>query len=205
MSRDTQFTFFRVIRLCRITRIVRLCRLDMFRDLMVMINGALGGVRTLFWAFVLISVPMYGVAVVLRETLGTPAVPGAELPYPLDAFHSVPSAFFVVFRAVVSQDDADRLGRPLFLQVNENHGWVFGVGYCFVMLFMCFGLFNVIVAIFVDNVVSAAKFNDQVKMQHRLQDQRFFADKMAELTELIWLTCPTVAEACGPVNQFGRI
>merc|ERR1719469_87681 len=57
---------------------------------------------------------------------------------------------------------------------------------------MSFGLFNVIVAIFVDNILSAAKFNDQQKLKERLNNQRFFADKMAELTRLIWDTCPNL-------------
>jgi len=50
--------------------------------------------------------------------------------------------------------------------------------------------------IFVDNVISGAKFNDQVKLSRRLQDQRFFAEKMAELTELLIQTCPSIADGC---------
>lgn len=155
-----------------------------------MLNGALAGVRTILWAVVVIAVPLYVVALILRETIG-------RNPDPLTGsffFANVPMAFFMIFRTVVGSDDSDDTGRSVFLRIAMHHGFIYGLLYCITMMLMIFGLFNVIVAIFVDTVLSAAKYNDQVKMQHRLRDQRFFANKMAELTELIWETCPEAAQ-----------
>lgn len=51
---------------------------------------------------------------------------------------------------------------------------------------MTFGLFNVIVAIYVENAVAAAKFNDVRQKKNRLVDTSVFTDKAAELIETIW-------------------
>merc|ERR1719336_3561564 len=48
-SKGSKLAFFRLLRLCRITRIIRVCRLSFFADLMMMLNGAVGGARALVW------------------------------------------------------------------------------------------------------------------------------------------------------------
>eukprot|EP00443_Scrippsiella_acuminata_P032360 CAMPEP_0115282756 /NCGR_PEP_ID=MMETSP0270-20121206/60013_1 /TAXON_ID=71861 /ORGANISM="Scrippsiella trochoidea, Strain CCMP3099" /LENGTH=185 /DNA_ID=CAMNT_0002699625 /DNA_START=69 /DNA_END=626 /DNA_ORIENTATION=+ len=53
-------------------------------------------------------------------------------------------------------------------------------------MFMTFGLFNVIVAIFVENVLAAAKTNDQLVKKHRLRDQTYLGNKMVELLMVFW-------------------
>merc|ERR1712151_1069752 len=100
-----------------------------------------GGIRTLCWSTVLISLPLYAVALILRETVGqiqdaegTPSS-GAEM------FRSVPDSFFTVFRCVVAGECTEEAGRPIFLHVAANHGWGYALLYCFTMLFMIFGLF----------------------------------------------------------------
>jgi len=52
---------------------------------------------------------------------------------------------------------------------------------------MAFGLFNVIVAIYVENTVAAAKFNDLRLKQERLLDQQMFAEQVLNLVRIIWL------------------
>merc|ERR1712151_1290760 len=127
---------------------------------------AVPGVRTLLCSFPFIFLPIYASSLVLRDLLGN--LTDAGLPH--ESFQSVPGAFFMIFRAIVANDDSDSKGRPVFLQLALHHGWVYGIFYiCFVMC-MSFGLFNVIVAIFVDNVLSAAKSNDQLKLKDRLSD-----------------------------------
>merc|ERR1711957_815753 len=81
-------------------------------------------------------------------------------------------------------------GQPIFLKVSRRYHWSFAVLYFVLYLFMIFGLFNVIVAIYVDNVMTAAKFDDKIKVQSRLRDKRFFQKKMGQLTDLIWEVCP---------------
>merc|ERR1711988_1052414 len=56
------------------------------------------------------------------------------------------------------------------------------------MLFMTFGLFNVIVALYVENTVAAAKLNDVLLKRVRLADRARLKVKTLELCEAI-LTC----------------
>jgi hypothetical protein len=50
---------------------------------------------------------------------------------------------------------------------------------------MTFGLFNVIIAMFVENTMAAAKFNDDIMKRERLNDRRRLAFKAMELVEVI--------------------
>eukprot|EP00401_Gymnodinium_catenatum_P046132 CAMPEP_0117528116 /NCGR_PEP_ID=MMETSP0784-20121206/37148_1 /TAXON_ID=39447 /ORGANISM="" /LENGTH=68 /DNA_ID=CAMNT_0005324391 /DNA_START=1 /DNA_END=204 /DNA_ORIENTATION=- len=65
---------------------------------MLMINGALGGVKTLFWSVLLVAIPVYAIALILRDTLGS--VQGAVG----KPFQSLPMSCFTVFRCMVSMD-----------------------------------------------------------------------------------------------------
>merc|ERR1740123_1905562 len=64
-----QFSILRLSRLMRITRIVRLLKLNFFKDLTIMINGVFAGLKTLFWAFVLLLIIIYVVGVMLRQVI----------------------------------------------------------------------------------------------------------------------------------------
>jgi len=55
---------------------------------------------------------------------------------------------------------------------------------------MTFGLFNVIIAIYVESTVAAAKFNELRQKQHRLTDKQVFAERSLELCEVIWSRHP---------------
>jgi len=64
-------------------------------------------------------------------------------------------------------------------------------------LLMTFAIFNAMAAICVDNVLSEAMLAEQMKVKKRLEDVKFFKEKMAELTELVWELCPSIASTCG--------
>merc|ERR1719296_430750 len=51
---------------------------------------------------------------------------------------------------------------------------------------MTFGLFNIIVAIYVENTVAAAKYNDLRQKQERLMNQKMFTDQVLNLLRVIW-------------------
>merc|ERR1711884_412068 len=63
---SSNFSLFRIMRLVRITRLFRVCRLEIFCDLIVMVKGTLGGIKTLLWSVVLISLPLYAVSLLFR-------------------------------------------------------------------------------------------------------------------------------------------
>lgn len=180
MAEKGRLSTFRIFRLCRITRLIRLVRVPIFKDLLMMVNGMIGGMRTLFWSMVLILVPLYALALFMRETVGEEDGEAAE------PFSSLRLSMFTVFRCVVSGDCSDASGRPVFLLITRAYGWHNAVIYCMTMLLMTFGLFNVIIALYVENTVAAAKHNDVLQRRTRLQDQQRLALKTNELVQAFW-------------------
>lgn len=180
-SSANNFSLFRVIRLVRITRLLRVCRLAIFCDLVAMVKGTLGGIKTLLWSVVLISLPLYAASLFFRETLG----PFHSQGHGAEAFRNVPMSLFTVFRCIVGGECTDVDGRPIFVSVVDKYGWSYGFVYCAVQVFMTFGLFNVIVAIFIENVLSGAKTNDLLMRRQRIQNEVFWGTKMLEMSTLI--------------------
>merc|ERR1719507_547669 len=130
--------------MARIGRIARVCRLSWiadFSDLSMMIHGAIGGMKTLIWSILLISIPIYAMAVMLRESVGNePVTEGAE------GFTSVTKSFFTVFRCLVAADCTTAEGKPIFVLISSSHGWIPSAFYCLVTMLMTFGFYNVIMA-----------------------------------------------------------
>jgi hypothetical protein len=104
-------SLFRILRLLRLSKLLRMCKFRFVADLVMMLNGAVGGLRTLFWSMCMILFPIYVMAIVLRDTLGEETVTG----HGAEMFSSLPASFFNVFRCVVAQDCNDRDGRPIFI------------------------------------------------------------------------------------------
>lgn len=175
-------SLFRVFRLVRLTKLLRICRLQVVADLVLMINGTIGGLRTLFWSFVLVSLPLYIVALVLRTTLGEEDSPG----HGAEAFSTLQKAFFSVFRCVVVGDCSTSDGRPIFVLVVAEFGWAYGLIYACTVFLMTFGMFNVIVAIYVENTVAAAKNDEMKKRERRLRDGSLFKERSLELALLAY-------------------
>jgi hypothetical protein len=181
-------SLFRVFRILRLAKMMRVCRLHVFKDLVMMFNGTLGGLRTLFWSVFLISVPLYVVALVLRESLGqeTPKETSLTGGSAIEHFSSLGKSFFTVFRCILANDCADDSGRPIFVIVSRNYGWIYPVIYCATFIFMTLGLCNVIVAIYVENTVAAAKWNDLKKKEERLRNSELLREKGLELALLAY-------------------
>eukprot|EP00929_Paragymnodinium_shiwhaense_P080669 TRINITY_DN42088_c0_g4_i1.p1 TRINITY_DN42088_c0_g4~~TRINITY_DN42088_c0_g4_i1.p1 ORF type:complete len:801 (+),score=172.26 TRINITY_DN42088_c0_g4_i1:78-2405(+) len=167
-------TLLRLVRLARLQRLVRLLRYRIFSELTLMIKGVSAGCRTLFWAIVLLFCVVYVFSLVLRQLLkqdveaclaGAPSCSvhlqtgmAAHLdPAYIDQLiGSVPNAMFTVFRCV-SGDCVTPTGTPVLMVLSDVYGALFIIPYCVAFLFVTFGLFNLIVAIFVETVMEAAR------------------------------------------------
>merc|ERR1711920_542764 len=101
-------------------------------------------------------------------------------------FSSLPRAAFTMYRCVVAQECTDENGKPIFLRLTLSRGWPYGMVYCVTHMLMNFGLFNVIVAIYVDNTVAAAKTNEYLKRKKRLMDTEYFTQKLKEVVEFVF-------------------
>jgi len=169
-------TLFHVVRLLRLTRIVKVLRFPFFKDLMMMLNGLIDGARTLFWSIVLLLMPIYVSAIILRETVGENKQ-HSDLREP---FNSLWWSFFTCFRCIMGDCSADT-GQPLPVLLTQKFGAVFGIVYVAVIVVTAFGLFNVIIAIYVENIVAAASKNDAIQRHRQLGDEQRLTMLMAQL------------------------
>lgn len=161
-------TALRLFRLTRLTRIMRILRFQMFRELTLMLKGLLGGLRTLGWAMVLLMTAIYVIAVFLTSLL-----PGDEgildiIPEAADYFSDVGLSMFVAFRCLTG-DCTDAAGRSLVVLMSARFGLVFTVPYVLLVMLVTFGIFNLIMAIYVESTLSAARKQDDADKKRCLR------------------------------------
>lgn len=178
----SRLSIVRMVKIVRITRLARWVRLPFFRDLFTMINGVVGGTRTLIWSMVLIMIPVYAVALLCRETIGRER----DTPFETNPFDTIYRSIFTLFRCMVPGECSDELGRPIFVLLTDSHGWMWAVLFCVTNFCMVFGLGNVITGIYVESTMEASKNNDMLLRKQRLRDRERLARKLTELLILLY-------------------
>jgi len=134
----------KMFRLGRLIRLIRLVRHRIFHELKVMLFGLWAGVRVLGWAIALLFVLIYTFGVFLRNIMGDV----------FEELDSVPSAMFTLFRCF-RDDCAAYDGTPLPEHVRVEYGGVFMISYILMIMIVSVGVFNLIMAIFIDNVTGS--------------------------------------------------
>jgi len=176
-------SIFRVIRLLRLSRILRLLQSPVFKDLLTMVQGMLGGMTTLCWSVVLFVIFIYVVALVFRETLGPN--PTRESNERIDRyFRNVPRAMFTIFRCSFGDCSTDG-GTPIFEHVTESYGGMWSLIYCGFVFIVVIGLFNVISAIFVENTLAAASDLTAKKRREKHADKERWAVNVCALLQAL--------------------
>mmetsp|Transcript_134896 Transcript_134896/g.269167 ORF Transcript_134896/g.269167 Transcript_134896/m.269167 type:complete len:599 (+) Transcript_134896:111-1907(+) len=182
-------SLFRVVRLMRLARVIRLLRSNIFKDLLTMFQGLIGGAHTLGWSFVLFMLFIYVVALVFRELIGPHEHDFEDEENVQWYFRSVPRSMMTVFRCSFG-DCSDQSGTPIFEHVEKKFGMEMGLvfgGFIFVVMI---GLFNVISAIFVESTLNAAAQIAAKKETERLLDKthfsRHFLKLLACILEQLW-------------------
>jgi hypothetical protein len=170
----------RTLRILRVARLVKLMGHPVLDDLGSMLSGLLLGLPALLWVSVLLSTILWMIAFGLRSVIGPQ--PGKELlidtcggfdgdsllnasvvedipecadTYRLYAEEYCPTVLgcsYMVFRCMIG-DCSSKGGQSLPGHLAYGYGWRFMLTYCLGMLFLVFGLFNVITAIFVDSTM----------------------------------------------------
>merc|ERR1719271_348064 len=141
-----------------------------------MIEGVFAGLRVLLWAVVLLFFFIYLLGIVLRKTMGESDMNHYTIN---DSFESVPRSMFTLFRCFTDGCTAYD-GTPLQVHLFNYYGAFFMIPYMLVFLFVTMGIFNLIMAIFIDNVMEASV--------HRKQQERGTngAQMERELTTLVF-------------------
>lgn len=134
----------KMLKLARLGRIIRLLKFKIFQELKLMIQGVFTGLRVLFWAVVLLLGCVYLLGVVTRTIF-------TDRP----EFNSVGQAMFTSFRCFTDGCSTYE-GAPLQEKLFEEHGGLFMLVYILLFLFVTIGIFNLIMAVFIDNVTDGS-------------------------------------------------
>lgn len=157
-------TIVRVIRLSRLTRITRVLRLKFTKELHLMLRGLVHGMRTLVWALALLFFAVFVVGVGATIVLGEE---GDEEEFEL--FYTVPDSMFTTFRCFIG-DCTTSAGQPLAPLLTATFGLPFQLVYSFIVVFVTFGLFNLIVAVYIEHTLCKAKEYDQSDQRQRYRE-----------------------------------
>jgi len=145
----------RIANLTRLLRLVRVLRLRIFKELFLMAKGVVAGMRTLIWAIVLLMFTIYASAVLMRELVGDDGVLINDA-YGTVLWSDMAWSMFMIFR-ILMNDSSLPDGTPVVGRMYELYGVGFMIPYMLCLLFAAFGMFNLITALFVENVLEAAK------------------------------------------------
>lgn len=209
-SAYSQIMVMRVARLTRVFRLVRILRLKMFKELTLMINGVVAGLRTLFWAIVLLTLFMYVLGVLMRQVMmleenqkwcdaDSNCKRGEKNmeDYSHIMFGSVGRsmlATFTCFTEGCSSPD----GTPFIWHLWDTRGPILVIGYIIAFMFISFGVFNLILAVFVEATLSNAREEDA---ERQFGSQETQLHKANRLFHLLVKLCK--ASANGEFTQKG--
>lgn len=144
----------KMLKLFRLGRVVRLLKFKIFAELKLMVQGVFTGLRVLLWAVVLLMILMYLLAMVGRTLYGAPAGKPPMEDNEFDEFATVFQSWLTMFRCF-TEGCADYNGVPLQERLRMSHGSagvIFVISYILVFLFITIGIFNLIMAVFIDSV-----------------------------------------------------
>jgi len=188
-------SLFRLLRLIKLARLVRLLRTEVFRDLLSMIQGMMGGMTTLGWSMVLFFLTVYMVSLLFREAFGRRNADNIG-----EYFNSVPRSMFTTFRCSFG-DCSTSGGVPIFEHVHAEYGALASMFYCCFVFTITIGLFNVISAIFVESTMAAAQAHEASKKRSRLSDEHRWNTRICTLIKRLMLSDPEHGAVPGKMSD----
>lgn len=196
-ERTAKVSIAQIFRLARLARLGRVMRMKVFREIVLLAQGLKIGVRTLFWAFVLLLVFVYVIGIILRQTAGQSGPDNTWCPDGAcsiltssfeiqreELFGTVPRSMFTVFRCF-TDGCTDLTGAPLMTRVWETYGLPAILAYTVMVIFVTFGLFNLIAAIFVENNMEHAAHDKEKRRASRHAEHVKVALQLQEVIALI--------------------
>jgi len=161
-----------------------------------MLKGLLGGLRTLVWATLLLIVAMYIIGVFSCWTIGKSRLENTYEDYPSKYFKTVLLAMFTAFRCFLG-DCSDERGVSITVRLTEVHGVPFMLAYCTCTMLVTFGIFNLIVAIYIENTLEAAKHGTEMDRRKRYRESL----RVAHATKALVKKFATASRACGECDE----
>ena len=174
-------TVVRVFRLGQLMRTVRVLKFKMFSELRQITMGIMNGCEVLFWAVVLLFAVIYVFGVLMRNIVGDA----------MEEFKSIPNAMFTLFRCF-TDGCSDYDGAPLAERLRSMYGTPFTVGYVCVTMLVAIGIFNMIMAIFLENATTSAARRKQKELGEKAD-----ATELAIRKAIVQMVDPSVIERAG--------
>eukprot|EP00435_Cladocopium_sp_Y103_P062242 s1190_g23.t2 len=143
----------KVLRLARLARLVRVMRFKAFKELKLMALGLFSGLKALFWAIVLLMAVVFTMSVVTQSFFG-------EV---VEEFSTIDRSMFTLFRCV-TQTCETITGDPIPEALFSAFGWRFQIIYILTTMLVTVGLFNLIMAVFIDNVTKSQNQRKQKEL-----------------------------------------
>lgn len=142
---------FRLMRLFKLARLLKMLRLPMFKELNLMLMGLVSGGRVLMWAVVILCTIIYLFALVMNKLADSHR-----------EFQSMTASMATLFRCF-TEGCATYEGAPLTEKLRETYGMAIYIFYGLAYIFVTVGVFNLIMALFIDNV---SQTQHERKQQH---------------------------------------
>jgi len=171
-------SLLRFCRLIRLVRVVKVFRLKYMKELRLMVKGLVGGFRTLFLSFALLFAVLYVIAGFATMTIGRDDLV-AQLGLTTH-FKNIPSSMFTAFRCFSGECFAES-GLPIAAVLEQSHGLPFVLGYVLCYMLVSLGIYNVILAVYVDITMRAAKESEAVTAEQHSRESIRIARTTREL------------------------
>jgi len=186
--------FLRVVRLLRLGRMLRAFRVFKFlRGIRSMLISISGSMLHLFSAMLLMSVFMYTVSLVFIQSISAETEPGGELtgtakgnaanPRELTVFSSFEDGDTLLQKFHIRYGGVGRTMMTLFMTISGGLewreaaapmvelGWIYAVLWTCYIMFMIFGMLNVLTGIFVDAAFQAMNNDRDNIIQTQLEEK----------------------------------
>jgi len=168
-------SLLRFCRLIRLVRIVKLFRVKFMKDLRLMVKGLVAGIRTLALAFSLLFGVLYVISGFATITIGGTATSGLER-----FFANIPNSMFTAYRCFSGECTND-VGQPIPSLLAEEYGLAFILPFVASHMLVTMGINNVILAVYVDITMRAAKENDATTAEQHSRESVRIARTTREL------------------------
>jgi len=197
----------RVIRLARVSFYMRLINTPLLQELSNIVQGFIIAVPSLFWVMLTLLVIVYVSALGMRGAVLTfaegsvdpgtepcgmgdsydifatdiPAVCGSisEL-YGKEYCGSVTGCMFTIFRCMIG-DCTSSGGRSLPIIWGQGWGLAFIMFYSFCMVWVIFGMFNIITGIFVEATMNGLKEQETHRKYSQAYESNYMTEQLAKL------------------------
>lgn len=174
-------TYLRILRVLRVARVLRVIRvLKFFRELRMMALSIISCLTSLIWAFTLLLLVMFIFSMVLlegaRDYLRSDAVDPAVHREIKKHFGGCVYTLYTLLQAVSGGNSWGEVAEP-FVAIHPFYGACF----TFFIIFVLFGLLNVLIGVFVQNTEAIAGIDKEFVIQEEMMRKDSMINQMREL------------------------